>query len=143
MSTNGRIGDGMPGDADRDPGLDRLYRDAPREEPPAHLDAAILAAAHREVGARPRAASARLRAWRVPVSIAAVVVLRVSVVTLVREEGGGQLESSPANKASSSMSTARAPAMAQESESERDRATPVEPAPEAGKARQQEAPKEL
>ena len=72
---------------ERDPRLDLLYRDGARAAPPPHLDAAILAAARREVGARPRALSA-LRRWRVPVSIAAVVVLSVSLVTVVREEGG-------------------------------------------------------
>jgi len=87
---------GGPGDVERDPGLDRLYREAAREEPPARLDAAILAAAHREAGARPRPLSAPLRAWRVPVSIAAVVVLSVSLVTVMREEGGDQLAQPPA-----------------------------------------------
>ena len=96
MTTHGRNGGGTAGDAERDPRLDRLYRVGAREEPPARLDAAILAAARREVGARPRAVSARLRAWRVPLSVAAVVVLSVSLVTLVREEGGGQLEQPPA-----------------------------------------------
>jgi resuscitation-promoting factor RpfA len=76
---------------ERDPHLDRLYRDTARDTPPAHLDAAILAAARREVGSRPRALSTRLRRWRVPVSIAAVVVLSVSLVTLVREEGSEAL----------------------------------------------------
>ena len=89
--TDGRNDSVNSGDAGRDPRLDRLYRDVAREEPPAHLDAAILAAAHREAGARPRSLSARLRAWRVPVSIAAVVMLSVSLVTLVREEGGDDL----------------------------------------------------
>ena len=92
MTPNERNGSGVGGGAERDPRLDRAYRAGAREEPPAHLDAAILAAARREVGARPRPVSARLRAWRVPVSIAAVVVLSVSLVTLVREEGGGKLE---------------------------------------------------
>jgi hypothetical protein len=78
---------GNGGNGERDPRLDLLYRDAGREGPPAHLDAAILAAARREVGARPRALSA-LRRWRVPVSIAAVVVLSMSLVTLVKEEEG-------------------------------------------------------
>lgn len=71
----------------RDPRLERLYRDAAREAPPAHLDAAILAAARREVGARPRGLSAALRRWQVPVSIAAVVVVTVSLVVLMKEEG--------------------------------------------------------
>jgi len=139
MTTTGRTGGGTPGDADRDPRLDRSYRDLPRDEPPAHLDAAILAAAHREVGARPRPASDRLRAWRVPVSIAAVVVLSVSVVTLVREEGGDKLDSSTASMASRN----RAPAaqMAEERASARDQAAPAESARDAGKARSQEAAK--
>jgi hypothetical protein len=83
-------GKGDTGGGERDRRLDLLYRDAARETPPPQLDAAILAAARREVGARPRPLSA-LRRWRVPVSIAAVVVLSVSLVTLVREEGGEAL----------------------------------------------------
>jgi hypothetical protein len=83
------------GDMDRDARLDRLYREAALEEPPAHLDAAILAAARREAGARPRSLASTLRKWRVPVSIAAVVVLSASLVTLVKEEGGEPLLSSP------------------------------------------------
>ena len=80
-------GNGGGGNGERDPRLDLLYRDTPRETPPPHLDAAILAAARRGVGARPRALSV-LRRWRVPVSIAAVVVLSMSLVTLVKEEEG-------------------------------------------------------
>jgi len=82
---------GVLGNADRDPALDRLYRAAGGENPPAHLDAAILAAAHRDAGARPRARPAALRWWHVPVSIAAVIVLSVSLITLVSEEGGETL----------------------------------------------------
>jgi hypothetical protein len=74
-----------------DPRLERLYREAAREGPPAHLDAAILAAARREVGARPCALSSVLRRWHVPVSIAAVVVVSVSLVILVKEEGGERI----------------------------------------------------
>ena len=90
MTLNGRSAGGTAGDAERDARLDRLYREAGSEMPPARLDAAILAAAHREVGARPRPLSSTLRRWRVPVSIAAVVVLSVSLVTLVQEEGGNR-----------------------------------------------------
>lgn len=86
MAMSDELRNGNP-TADR--GLARLYREAAREQPPAHLDAAILAAAHRDVGARPRPlSSAWLRSWRLPVSIAAVVVLSVSVVLLMVEEGG-------------------------------------------------------
>jgi hypothetical protein len=78
--------------AERDPRLDRLYAQSAREEPRAGLDEAIRAAARREVQARPQALGARLRRWRLPISIAAVVVLSASVVTLMREEGADRLE---------------------------------------------------
>jgi hypothetical protein len=74
---------------DSDPALSAVYRAASAELPPAQLDAAIQAAARRAVGARPHAAgSSFLRAWRVPLSIAAVLVMSVSMVTLtVRQKG--------------------------------------------------------
>lgn len=81
---------------ERDPRLAQLYRAGSAEEPPAHLDAAILAAARREVGAKPKRLGAALRAWRVPVSIAAVIVLSMSLVTLVLEEGADRLAEIPA-----------------------------------------------
>lgn len=96
MALNESSPGGRPAaDAERDPGLDRLYRAAGDESPPAHLDAAILAAAHREAGSRPRARSTELRRWHVPISIAAVVVLSVSLVTLISEEGGEVLMHAP------------------------------------------------
>lgn len=79
---------------ERDPRLDGLYAQAGREEPPARLDAAIRAAARKAVGARPQAPGARLRRWGVPISIAAVVVVSVSLVTLMREQGAGRLDES-------------------------------------------------
>jgi hypothetical protein len=95
MTVDKHTRNGTAGDGDRDARLDRLYREAALEEPPARLDAAIRAAARREVGARPRALAWGLRSWRIPVSIAAVVVLSVSLVTLVSEEGGEPLSPSP------------------------------------------------
>jgi hypothetical protein len=74
-------------DRERDAGLTAIYRAAAQEAPPAALDAAILAAARREVGARPRPAGFSFgHPWRASLSIAAVIVLSVSVVTLIREE---------------------------------------------------------
>jgi hypothetical protein len=90
MALNEGPGKGRAGDADRDPALDRVYASADRAEPPRHLDAAILAAAHREAGARPRRLSAA-RTWRAPVALAAMIVLSVSLVTLMQEEGGDEL----------------------------------------------------
>jgi hypothetical protein len=91
MSENDRTIANPAGAEEHDPRLERLYREAERSIPPAHLDAAILAAARRDVGARPLPLTSAARRWRVPVAIAAVVVLSVSLVTLVREEGGEEL----------------------------------------------------
>ena len=76
-----------PADDDRDPQLTLLYREGGRELPPPRLDAAIRAAARRAAGSRPPLASSLLRTWRLPVAIAAVVVLSVGMVTLMVEEG--------------------------------------------------------
>lgn len=60
-----------------DPALDAAWRDHSRETPPASLDAAILAAAHRAVGSAPRAAEKRAFApsWRSwwPLAVAATL----------------------------------------------------------------------
>ena len=77
---------------DHDARLTRIYRAAGDETPPLRLDQAICAAARREAGAGPRSLS-RLRAWHVPVSLAAVMVLSLTVVLMMREEGADRLES--------------------------------------------------
>lgn len=68
--------------------LSRAYREGARELPPRHLDAQILAEAHR-ADARPDKNPARGPfsggRWMVPASLAAVVVLAVSVVVLLPE----------------------------------------------------------
>jgi hypothetical protein len=140
MSEGRNLGGGEG--AERDPALDRLYRAGMHEEPPAHLDTAILAAARREVGARPRPLSARTRAWRVPVSIAALVVLSMSLVTLVQEEGGEQLGQpsqhdlfAQRNKAASADGAAPPPEAPAEPSAEREarKALAAEKAPEPAK----------
>lgn len=78
-------------DMEHDPQLAALYRAGADAVPPAHLDDAIRAAARREVAAGPRRSGARR--WAVPVSLAAVVVLSVSVVTMMREQGADRPES--------------------------------------------------
>jgi hypothetical protein len=78
-------------DMEHDPQLSALYRHGADAEPPARLDDAIRAAARREVAAGPRRAGARR--WAMPVSLAAVLVLSVSVVTQMREQGADRPES--------------------------------------------------
>jgi len=56
------------------------YRAAAQDEPPARLDAAVLATARREVEP-PR----QRRNWRMPASIAAMLVVCASLVLLVRD----------------------------------------------------------
>jgi hypothetical protein len=61
---------------ERDPELQKLYREHSREEPPAALDAAILAAAHRAVASGPRKAGAeatRPQRWWMPLAAAATI----------------------------------------------------------------------
>jgi len=60
--------------------VSRRYRETAREEPSVRVDAAILEAARREAG-RPLVA----RNWRVPASVAAVLVIGVSLSLLTRE----------------------------------------------------------
>ncbi len=72
---------------ERDARLTALYRAAAGEEPPPALDDSIRAAARRAVSSRPqRVSSPFIRSWRVPLSIAAVMLLTVSLVTVMREE---------------------------------------------------------
>lgn len=70
-----------------DPG-DRMaarYRELARDEPPPALDAAILAASRRAVGSRPGGAAR----WAGPVSIAAVLVLGLSISLRMQVEQPG------------------------------------------------------
>jgi len=56
------------------------YRPNAQDEPPARLDAAVLAAARREVEQQ-----RRRRSWQMPASIAAMLVIGVSLVFIVRD----------------------------------------------------------
>jgi hypothetical protein len=69
-------------------GKDRVsseYQLGATEQPPEHIDAAILAASRRSAAARPKPLSA-YRSWHVPLSIAAVVVLSVLLVFNIPNE---------------------------------------------------------
>jgi hypothetical protein len=70
----------------RDGRLARAWREASREEPPAELDDAVRAAARRAVHAGPRVGHGPFGGrWRVPLSIAAVLVVSATLTLLVAE----------------------------------------------------------
>ena len=62
-----------------EPKISQRYRAIPREEPPRHLDDAILAASRRAV-------AGKKRHWYVPLAAAAVIVLAVAVTVHVDRE---------------------------------------------------------
>ena len=73
----------------RDEELSRIYRQGAREESPVALDEAILAASRRAVRSRPRPASGPFSGrWTVAVSLAAMLVLSVGLVTVFYRDFG-------------------------------------------------------
>ena len=81
------IPDPGAGDPERDARLAEAYRAGAQQQPPERLDDAIRAAARRAVAAGPRRGADRPRRWSIPLSLAAVVLLSVTLVTMMREEG--------------------------------------------------------
>lgn len=72
--------------------LSRAYKETTDEHPPGRLDAAILDEARRAVVDKPRVARSPFsRNWVIPVSLAAVLVLTVGLVTFMFEETRGPL----------------------------------------------------
>jgi hypothetical protein len=69
-----------------DPKLSRLYREASSESPPKALDAAILAAARRQLGQSRRPARSSWVRWMAPASALATLVVAVSLAFLVERE---------------------------------------------------------
>src|SRR5512134_912670 len=91
----GRTGNPMTEPEPRDPRIDAAYRDAATDAPRAEIDDRIRAAAHRAVAAGPQSLETRARAdarrswiarWRVPVSIAATVVVAVTLAYMMERE---------------------------------------------------------
>jgi hypothetical protein len=79
----------------RDPNLDRAYRETPRDEPPPELDERIRAAARRAVGTKPQSLEQReadharrgwASRWRVPLSVAATLVIAATLTVMMQEE---------------------------------------------------------
>lgn len=72
--------------SDIDPKLSRAYREASSEEPPAALDAAILAAAKQQAATPRRPARASWVRWMAPASALATLLVGVSVAFLMQRE---------------------------------------------------------
>ncbi len=69
--------------------LTRRYSAASQDEPPVALDELVRAAARRQTRTRPRlAGSPFMASWRIPLSIAAVVVVSATVTVIVAEREG-------------------------------------------------------
>lgn len=66
--------------SEHDDTLSSLYAKSKTGMPPASLDDAILAAARRQVKSAPRAMKSGYRRWAVPMSVAATLVLSLTVV---------------------------------------------------------------
>jgi hypothetical protein len=75
-----------------DPKLSRLYREASTESPPAAIDAAILAAARKQVAKPQRRARSSWVRWMAPASAIATLVLGVSIALLVEREQPGTID---------------------------------------------------
>jgi hypothetical protein len=75
-----------------DPKLSRLYREASSDGPPAALDAAILAAARKQIATPRRRERSSWRRWMAPASALATLVVAVSLAFLVEREQPGTID---------------------------------------------------
>ena len=123
-------------------GLKRAWREVSRDEPPAVLDDAIRAAARKAVHAGPRAAGASPFGgrWRIPLSVAAVLVVSATVTLLVAERdrhGSGFVEDqaapasvAPAAESSSSAAAPAEPGLPAQSAEQMAPSTRTQPTPQ-------------
>lgn len=114
-----------------DPKISRRYRELAREEPPRHVDDAILASARRAVDARPAplVTPAGRRRWYFPLAAAAIIVLAVAVTVQVeRQQRDVEVAEAPA---------VVAPPPREEAPAERQRESVPEPKPTRSQERRQ------
>ncbi len=109
-------------DDPQDKELASLYREAAGEQPSAGLDARILAAARATTTPPKVVSQSWLNRWKIPVALAATVLLTTTLTLLVQEEEAGRLTSPdtgamraplPAKEAASPPPAAPAPAPAE------------------------------
>ena len=106
-------------DLPRDEALSRAWAQVSRDEPPVALDDAIRAAARRAAQAGPRPTGARASSrWRVPVSVAAVLVISATITLLVAEREAhvpGEAQEAPVQPAAPQPTAEAEPAAEPES----------------------------
>ena len=129
-----------PESPERDAALDAAWRAHSRDEPPAHLDTAILAAAHRAVGAGPRdartaaAEATSPQRWWMPLAAAATIgAIAIGVLQLAPRD------TSPTEPTVSDMSARDAAPRAKLAAPERKEAAATASAPEPSAAPEQSA----
>lgn len=138
--------------APADPRVDAAWRALSREEPPKSLDAAITAAARREVGAKPqkigtRGTMADHRRWWPLAAAATVAAIAVGVLQLTRPDQIGAPASdttivsdvpAPASRPAPEMPTTRS--RSEETKAEAGSALPAEQAPARADSPRRQAP---
>ena len=87
------------------PPLSELYRKGAHETSPPRLDAAILAEARRAVDTSRRTWSPFGSTWAIPMSVAAVVILSVTLVVFMPHENTPVIEQAPLKQAPPSVTT--------------------------------------
>jgi hypothetical protein len=76
--------------------LSTSYQKASSEQAPAHLDDSILAASRRAVQSKPRYAFSPFASdWHMPLSLAAVLVLSVSVIVTIQNDNDQVFQTAP------------------------------------------------
>ena len=102
----------------RDPRLDQAYAATPRDAPPRELDERIRAAARRAVGAGPQSLEThaeRQRTWatrsRVPLSVAAMLVIAATLTLMVQEEERQPRDETPARAPAPAAPSAAEPSL--------------------------------
>ncbi|MFO1362014.1 MAG: hypothetical protein U1F45_05985 [Burkholderiales bacterium] len=122
---------------ERDPRLDAAYREGATDGPPPEMDERIRAAARRAVAARPQSLEAQARAdarrswaarWRVPMSVAATVLVAVTLSYMVHEE---ETRKASVDGVPASAPPTPAPAAPAEKAQEAPASPPAPPQPQA------------